>query len=195
MAASPRSPGPFFATLGFALGLGFGYLAFHQEKPKVHVAPPLNVKAEPIQRDAGSLASIEVTFERWGGYAVWHNDVAEFAAWDPRLRRHADFFEVRCANGNFYFRTIPALTRPFIAAGARSAMPLRFTQTQEMQENFLRENPGYDPSKAPIVDLPPKPPERYAGETRAPARSGRDRTPRLIPTADSHRTATPPNRP
>lgn len=195
MATSSRSSGPFLATLGFALGLGFGYLVFHQEKPKVHIAPPLQVKAEPIQRDAGTLASLEVTFERWGGYAVWHDDVTEFAAWDPRRKRHADFYEVRRVNGNFYFRTIPALTRPLIEHGSRTSLPFWFTETQEMKEKFFRDHPDYDRTKEPLVDLPPKPPERHAGETKAPERSGRERTPRLIPSPDTHRPATPPNRP
>lgn len=170
----PKStPIPLFLTLGFAAGIGFGYLAFHEEKSKTHIAPPLTVKAAPIQRDAGTLASLEVTFERWGGYAVWANDVTELAAWDPRQKKHSDFFEVRRADGKFYFRTIPVLTRPLIEHGVRTSLPFWFTETPEMRERFYRENPDYDPDKEPMVDLPPKPPERYAPpsstRSRAPA--------------------------
>ncbi|MBA4137385.1 MAG: hypothetical protein C0518_08740 [Opitutus sp.] len=155
------TPIPLLLTLGFAAGIGFGYLAFHQEKSKIYVAPPLEVKAAPPSRDAGTLGAIEITFERWGGYAVWENDVTEIAGWDPRRKRHTDFFEVRRANGNFYFRTIPALTRPLIQHGVRTTMPFWFTETQEMKERFVREIPDYDWTKAPLVDLPPKPPQRY----------------------------------
>jgi hypothetical protein len=162
--AAKSSPAPLFLTVGFAAGLGFGYLAFHEEKSKTYIAPPLEVKAAPVQRDAGTLASLEVTFQRWGGYAVWENDLTEIAGWDPRRRKHADFYEVRRADGKFYFRSIPALTRPLIDHGPRSALPFAFTETQEMREKFYRENPDYDPTREPVVDLPPKPPERYAPE-------------------------------
>lgn len=173
MSAPKSAPVPLWLTLGFAAGIGFGYLAFHEEKSKIYVAPPLEVRAAPVPRDAGTLASLEAAFERWGGYAVWADDVTEIAGWDPRRKKYAHFFEVRRAGGQFYFRTIPALTRPLIDHGARSALPFWFTETPEMRERFYRENPDYDPDKEPMVDLPPKPPERYAPpsstRSRAPA--------------------------
>jgi hypothetical protein len=114
-----------------------------------------------IPRDAGSLAALEQTFQRWGGYAVWENDVAEFAAWDPRKKRHSDFIEVRRVDGRFYFRTIPQLTRPLIDHGAKSVLPLAFTEPAAMREKFYRENPNYQRDTEPVVELPPRPPERF----------------------------------
>lgn len=162
MSAKPGIPPSLWLTAGFAAGLGFGWLAFHSEPRKTYVAPPLEVKAEPVTRDAGTLGALETQFERWGGYAVWADDTTEFAFWDPRRKKHSDFYEVRRIGGRFYYRTIPALTRPLIDHGPRAAIPFQFTETQEMRERFYRENPDYDPSAEPRVDLPPKAPARYA---------------------------------
>lgn len=169
MSPTPRHPLPFVLTLGFALGLGFGWFVFSPaEAAKEAIRPAVTApRPEPpaMPRDAGSLAGVEEMFQRWGGYAVWENDLTEFAAWSPRRQRHADCYEVLRRNGQFYFRRIPALTRPRIDHGLRADLPLAFTEPPWLRDLFYRNHPDYDPAKEPLVELPPKAPERYAPDT------------------------------
>ena len=180
MSAKPGTPPSLWITAGFAAGLGFGWLAFRSEPPKTYVAPPLVVQAEPVARDAGTLGALEAQFERWGGYAVWADDVTEFAFWDPRRKKHSDLYEVRRVGGRFYYRTIPALTRPLIDHGPRAAIPFQFTETQEMRDRFYRENPDYDPASEPLIDLPPRAPDWHS---------------RVLPAAGEPRPVPPSTRP
>lgn len=163
---------PLWLTVGFASGLLFGWFAFHEEKPKIHVAPPLVVKAspEPSPRpaDAATLQAVEATFERWGGYAVWEDDRTELAVWNARRKSHADFYEIRREKGLFFFRTLPALSRPLVDHGVSARLPIRFTEPEWMREQFYRENPHYDPATAPEVELPPRPPDRNLPVTSGP---------------------------
>lgn len=98
---------PLWLTLGFAAGLAFAWAAFRDEAPRIAATPvvPKSPPAAPerteIPVNAGTLRSVEQTFERWGGYAVWENDVTEIAAWDARRKRHSDFYEVRRHDGKF----------------------------------------------------------------------------------------------
>lgn len=163
------SRAPLWLTAGFALGLGFGWLFFvTEEKPKVTVStpqPPPDLRPAPtakIRRDAGTLAEVEKVFQRWGGYAVWANDVTEIALWREQTKRRDDFYEVRRVGGKFYFRTLTRLSRPVIDHGVRSNLPIEFTETQAMYDAFHREHPDYDQTVEPLVELPPRPPEPYA---------------------------------
>lgn len=168
--SAPRSSfAPLWLTLGFAAGLAFGWAAFRSETPRAAAAPVATKSASTaapertqVPVNAGTLRAVEQTFERWGGYAIWENDVTEIAAWDARRKRHADFYAVRRHDGKFYFRSLAALSRPIIDHGASATMPIAFTEPQRMREQFYRENPNYDPATAPRVELPPRPPERFA---------------------------------
>lgn len=177
MASPPRSLAPLWLTVGFGAGLAFGWAAFRGEAPRAvdaPVAPNASSAATPdcteIPGNAGTLRAIERTFERWGGYAVWENDITEIAAWDARRKRHSDFYEVRRHEGRFYFRSLAALTRPIIDHGVSATLPVAFTEPQAMRDQFYREHPDYDPATAPRVDLPPRPPERYSAEMFPPLR-------------------------
>jgi hypothetical protein len=180
MPAPARSFIPLWLTLGFSAGLAFGWMAFHEEtKLPPPASPPLPGARDAIAPDrveipvdAGTLRAVEQMFNRWGGYAVWENDVTEIAAWDPRRKRHSDFYEVRRHEGKFYFRSLRTLTRPIIDHGVSTTMPVAFTEPQEAREKFYREHPDYDPASAPRIDLPPKPPERWS-PTRGGAPSSR----------------------
>ncbi len=165
MAGPPRSNVPFVLTAGFALGLGLGWLMFHSETVS---APPARPADGPrpearatLRRDAGTLKDVEQIFERWGGYAVWENDVTEIALWSVQDQRHDDYYEVRRVGGEFYFRSLARLTRPLIDHGVRSRSLIAFTETQALHDYFYRENPGYRPGSEPPVDLPPSPPQHY----------------------------------
>ncbi len=172
MPARRSSLAPLWLTLGFAAGLTFGWAAFRDTtSPRAAAAAPVVAKAafaEPerteIPVNAGTLRAAEQSFERWGGYAIWENDVTEIAAWDARRKRHSDFYEVRRAERKFYFRSLTALCRPLIDHGVSTAMPIAFTEPQWMRDRFYRENPNYDPASTPRVELPPRPPERHASD-------------------------------
>lgn len=163
---TPSSKAPYWLTLGFAAGLGFGWLVHRSEPQKTAVTarPQLSAKPEvrPVsQQDAGTLAGVEKTFWRWGGYAVWENNVTEIALWSVQTKRRSDFYEVRRSGGAFYFRTLVRLTRPLLDHGARSDEPVAFTETQAMHDDFHRQHSDYDPASEPVIDLPPRPPERF----------------------------------
>ena len=162
-----RSLAHLWLTLGFSAGLAFGWAAFRNATPPAAAAPvaPKAPIAAPERTEgpvnAGTLRSVEQMFERWGGYAVWEDDVTEIAAWDAHRKRHTDFYEVRRHDGKFYFRSLTALARPIVDHGINATIPLAFTEPQWMRDQFYREHPDYDPATEPRVDLPPKPPERY----------------------------------
>lgn len=179
MSTPSRSLAPLWLTLGFAAGLVFGWAAFRDAVTPPAAAPPIAPKA-PIA--ASALRAVERMFERWGGYAVWENDVTEIAAWDARRKRHSDFYEVRRHDGKFYFRSLVALTRPVIDHGVSATMPIAFTEPRWMRDQFYREHPDYDPASAPRVDLPPRPPDRYA-DTPAKSDRANTTTPSLTPGA------------
>lgn len=169
------SPTPFLITLGFAAGVGFGWLAFDQEPKSVEAPPAVTAPPErprraapqpdderSVRRELKTLRELEETFGLWGGYAVWEDDMTEFAAWNSSQGKFADFYEVRRFDGKFSFRTIGALTRPLIDHGVRADLPFHFTETQADRERFYRENPDYDRSKEPFVKLLPIAPERFS---------------------------------
>lgn len=183
MSTPRRSLAPLWLTLGFAAGLAFAWAAFRAEAPRP-AATPVAPKSQPAAPDrteipvnAGTLRAIEQTFERWGGYAVWENDVTEIATWDARRKRHSDFYEVRRHDGRLYFRSLAALTRPIIDHGVSATMPITFTEPQAMRDQFYREHPDYDPASAPRVDLPPRPPERYPAEMFPPLQPAKANSP------------------
>lgn len=183
MNASPPSRAPLWLTLGFAAGLSFGWFAFREASSSsaAATAPSDDRRPDPVEIpvDAGTLRAVEQMFERWGGYAVWEDDTTEIAAWDARRKRHSAYYEVRRHDGKFYFRSLRELTRPLIDHGVSTTMPLRFTEPTAVRDEFYRTHPGYDPTTAPHVDLPPRPPERFPD---VPLRGSR---PMLTPTAGS----------
>jgi hypothetical protein len=161
---SKQSYPPLWLTLGFVAGLGFGWFAFHERQPDVYLAPPLAVTAQAIpaveREPEKSLRAVEEVFDTWGGYAVWEDGSTEIALWDPRLKRHAHYFEVRRHGGHFYFRRLRQLSRPLLDHGVSAQLPIHFTETQAMRDQFYRENPEYDPAAAPVVELAPRRPDR-----------------------------------
>lgn len=190
---SPRpSLVPLWLTLGFAAGLTFGWMAFRDESPRpsaVKPAPAAPPERTEVLVNAGTLRAVEQTFERWGGYAIWENDVTEIAAWDARRKRHSDFYEVRRHDGKFYFRSLSALSRPIIDHGVSATMPIAFTEPQWMRDQFYRENPNYDSATAPRVDLPPRPPARHSAEPPRDFSTGAANSPVPLEPVPRRRTA------
>ena len=156
---------PVWLTLGFVGGLAFGWMLLREPaKTPASSAATTNAPAPTVAvpdnapKDIATLGATEQYFQRWGGYAVWENQTTQFAVWNGRKQRHADFYEVRRADGKFYFRTLPQLSWVLVDHGPKSRAPIWFAETVAMRAQFYQEHPDYDQSKEPEVKLPPLPP-------------------------------------
>jgi hypothetical protein len=161
------SRAPLWLTLGFAVGLGFGWLAFGQEssgpsaaatEAKAGPAKPALPNISDLPRDAARLGELEELFQTWGGYCIWKNNVTQFAVWNRATGRHSDFCEVRRTSRKFYFRTLPKAEWPLIDHGEMVRCPLWFAETPEMREQFYREHPEVVPGQPILKDLAKRPP-------------------------------------
>ena len=161
--AETRNAVPVWLTLGIVAGGAVGWLLFHpSEKSAPVVAPP--PAAEAAAKDTATLAATERHFQKWGGYAVWENDFTQFAVWNERRQRPADFYEVHRTRGQFYFRSLPQLTWVLLDHGLRAPAPIRFAETVKMRAQFYQDHPSYDPAKEPVIKLPPLPPIAVASQ-------------------------------
>jgi hypothetical protein len=136
----PEKPSqiPSWVTLGFVLGALF-VLAIPKRAP---VAPPIPVvqEAESHEETAAEpakLTTIEAVFASWDKYAVWSNDITEVALWDAGTKRFSDCYEVIRNGNDYYFRSIPSLTRPVLTHGVAENSPLQFTETARQREEWL----------------------------------------------------------
>ncbi|MBI3884450.1 MAG: hypothetical protein HY302_01785 [Opitutae bacterium] len=161
--AEKSSNVPLWLTLGFAGGLAFGWMLLRQPAK----TPPPPAETVPVEavavpdgapKDVATLGATEQYFQRWGGYAVWENQTTQFAVWNGRKQRHSDFYEVRRADGKFFFRTLPQLSWVLLDHGPKMRAPIWFAETVAMRAQFYQAHPDYDPSKEPAVKLPPLPP-------------------------------------
>ena len=161
------SRAPLWLTLGFAAGIGFGWLVFEQKSPGPSVATTVAKagRANPAlpifpdsPRDAARLGELEELFQTWGGYCIWKNNVTQFAVWNGATGRHSDFCEVRRTSRKFYFRTLPRAEWPLIDHGEMVRCPLWFAETPEMREQFYREHTAMTPGQPILRNLPRRPP-------------------------------------
>jgi hypothetical protein len=139
--APPAKPShaPSWVMVGFVLGALF-VLALPRHRLAAPAAPSLApARSELSVLVAPPLTTIEAVFAEWGQYAVWDHDVTEVALWDSQTKDFSDDFEVLRVGDDDYFRSIPRLTRPVLTHGAPSGSPLRYTETQEQREEWLRE--------------------------------------------------------
>ena len=163
--AENRNAGPVWLTLGIVAGCAVGWLLFHpSEKSATAVAVTAPPVTEPAAKDTATLAATERNFQKWGGYAVWENDFTQFAVWNERRQRPADFYEVHRTRGQFYFRSLPQLTWVLLDHGLRAPAPIRFAETVKMRAQFYQDHPSYDPVKEPVIKLPPLPPIAVASQ-------------------------------
>ena len=159
--AGARQNVPLWLTLGFAMGLGFGWLAF-RPAPR---APdgPLRAAPSPLPhvpespRDRVTLGQLEELFMAWGGYAVWQDNRTQFAVWNGATGSHADFYEVHRHDGRFYFRTLPKADWPLIDHGQLVRCALWFAEPPEVREQFYRENPGVVAGQPQFMEGPRRP--------------------------------------
>jgi hypothetical protein len=151
--------------LGFALGALCILALPKSEGPKPE---PRAAMAAPASKPPGPrpLSTIEAVFEAWGSYAVWSGDSTEVALWNADTKDYSDAYEVLRMGDDFYFRSIPRLTRPVLSHGVPEGSPLEYTETARQREAWLdevsRENmralsEGVRQSLAPTAEDPKKP--------------------------------------
>jgi len=166
--APPRPPPvkklsktPSWIMLGFVLGVVF-VLSLPRRSAEVtegreDVAEALSPSAfahqlpPAVLRQESDFTALEAVFNEWYSYAVWDGDVTEIALWDSEAGQYARFYEVLrapvgtrepgAAGGTitFYYRSIPALTRPVLTRGVSASAPLLFTEPDVLKEAWLRQ--------------------------------------------------------
>jgi hypothetical protein len=129
--------------LGFLFGVLF-VLALPRREPPAAPALTLADSPPPILHDtAPRLTTIEAVFEEWGQYAVWDKDVTEVVLLaDPFTKSDRECYEVLRVGGDYYFRSIPQLTRPVLTHGLpddpKNPMPLEFTESAADRQQWLQ---------------------------------------------------------
>jgi hypothetical protein len=133
------SPIPSWVTLGFVLGALF-VLALPRRSADAPEGHPAAAAPKPQAPAApATLATIDAVFQAWGGGAVWSDGTTEVALWSPETKSYSDFYEVVKVDGEFYYRPIPALTRPILTHGIPENSPLEFTETERQRQEWLGE--------------------------------------------------------
>jgi hypothetical protein len=159
---------PSWVTLGFVVGALF-VLALPRHAP---VAPPATPTVEEapapqaVPSAAPQVTTVEAVFAAWDQYAVWSNDTTEVALWNAGTKSFSECYEVLKTPNGYYFRSIPALTRPILSHGVAENSPLQFTETPRQRQQWLddvnKENwralaQGAHDALAPSVAPPAKP--------------------------------------
>lgn len=153
---SRLSKTPSWITLGFVLGVLF--VLSLPEKPKRQPVQPPEPEPPVVHLERPKLTDIEAVFAEWGEWAVWENDVTQVALWDSEKHSYSIFFEVLRSGEDYYFRSIPRLTRPLLTRGIDPDSPLQFTETERTRREWI-ERGQYTP-RSEIQGRP--------GEYRAP---------------------------
>ncbi len=128
--------------LGFVLGALF-VLALPRHRLEAPPEPKIVAAkggAEPavVPRIPPRLTVIEAVFAEWGKYAVWNRDVTEVALWNVETKDFTDACEVIRVGDDCYFRSITRLTRPVLTHGLPANSPLRYTETEEQRQEWLK---------------------------------------------------------
>jgi hypothetical protein len=138
---------PSWITLGFLLGALFVWALPRAEK-KVSGPSDSNEPARIVRLERPKLTEAEAVFAEWERYAVWKNGVTQIAMWDTEKRSFSIFYEVLRQNGEYYFRSIPQLTRPILTRGVPADAPLQFAETEESRRAW-QEHGQYEPREEP----------------------------------------------
>lgn len=144
VSAARLSKTPSWITLGFVLGVLFMLSLPHA--PRKVIAPP--PEPPPVRLERPKITEIEAVFAEWGDRAVWENDLAEVAMWDTEKRSYSIFYEVLRRDDQYYFRSIPRLTRPILERGSEPQAPLLVTETEKTRREWL-ERGRYEPRREP----------------------------------------------
>ena len=133
------SQAPSWILLGFVIGAVFVFLLRRQYiVEEALLAPPVveapaNAASEglasPTAARAGESTAVafDAVWRAWGHHAVWVDDTTQVALWNAKSGDYSDAFEVVRKGDEFYFRPLPALTRPMVDRGLGVGAPLQFT--------------------------------------------------------------------
>ena len=134
---------PSWITLGFLLGALFVWTL---PRPDKNAGTVLSSDVAPrvVQLERPKLTEVEAVFAEWERYAVWKNDTTQVAMWDTEKRSYSIFYEVLRQNDEYYFRSIPRLTRPLLTRGVPPEAPLQFAETEESRRAWI-EHGQYEP--------------------------------------------------
>jgi len=140
---------PSWIMLGFVIGAVFVFsLPRRQPEPQVIYVPAEEDSHSPVPmaaRQEADFTLLEAVFAEWQQYAVWDDDTTEVALWDSESGQYTRLYEVRRALGAagegivFYYRSIPALTRPLLTRGVSASAPLLFTEPDALRKAWLRQ--------------------------------------------------------
>jgi hypothetical protein len=181
--------------LGFVLGALFvvALPPMGEDKPASPVPKPVE-PPKPTPPAPPQVATIQAVFEdpRWEGIVatMWSRDTTEVALWNSDTRDFTDFFEVRRFGNEYYYRSIPTLTRPLLSnvAGLSKDCPLRFTARpaddlfSEAQIPSSRRDPADEKKWKPSVQTSEAPlPQVTAPPRPTPAPPRIELTPKLPP--------------
>src|SRR5687767_9381457 len=124
--AVPRSrlsKTPSWVTLGFILGALFVWTLPREDKRSAATLSS-QTPAQVVQLERPKLTEVEAVFAEWERFAVWNNNVTQVAMWDTEKRSFSICYEVLRQSGDYYFRSIPQLTRPVLTRGVPENAPL-----------------------------------------------------------------------
>ncbi len=140
-AAEKPSKVPSWITLGFALGVLFVLALPRRTAPEPEARPAaVQAPAKPAgPAEAPRLSTIEAVFAAWDRYAVWSGGTTEVALWSTETKTFSECYEVMKVGENYFFRSIPSLTRPVLTHGVVNDSPLQFTETERQRYEWLHE--------------------------------------------------------
>ncbi len=127
---------PSWILLGFVLGVLFVWsLPSRETVPPEPPVPRTAMVPDPLP--VRPLDEIEAVFAVWAEPAVWAHDLTEVSLWDPLTGKFTRHYEVLRNGSEYFFRSIPQLTRPELTYGVPDEAPLRFTETEARRTERL----------------------------------------------------------
>jgi hypothetical protein len=130
---------PSWVMLGFAAGvLCMWLLRATVEKSEAPAVPPAD-PVPPRVAVAPRPMEIEAVFAQYAEHAQWANDTTEVVLWNRGAQEIIDRFEVRRLGGEYFFRTIPQLTRRVLNHGVPDNLPIQFTETEAQYQQWLKD--------------------------------------------------------
>ena len=171
-AAAKLSTSSSWVTLGFLLGAATVWAYLKNQVPMAPAAPVvLSAWPTPKRLEPAPLTIVEAVFAQYAEHAVWDKNTTEIALWRADTRAFSEFYEVRRIGEEYYFRSIPKLTRLLLSRKPLgNEVPIKFTETEEQYREWFehdrveRPEPGslqptlLGPATVPATDAQPSSP-------------------------------------
>ena len=130
---------PSWIMLGFAAGVLTMWLLRATVEPAETPAVPATVAPPPRVVTQPRPMEIEAVFAQYAEHARWSNDTTEVVLWNRGAQEIIDRFEVRRVGDEYFFRTIPQLTRRVLNHGVPDNLPIQFTETEAQYQQWLKD--------------------------------------------------------